>query len=205
MHQTTTIPLQTTSARRTQLHPSPFNSDDIAKVEGMMPVQGKKRYGDDEIGQLVEGMYLHHRPRTSAMASSATLLAAALCWAASERWMCSRNRRARRESAAKASALGSVSARQRECRGGRHMWSRVYAQKSHLTPSAQSGREKPSQRPHLRHHRIRRGLLVRWQFGNQTRNPFWKTHSTLVPSSITSFWLGTRRRIWSFLWGCRTS
>jgi crooked neck len=29
--------------------------DDIAKVEGMMPVQGKRRYVDQETGQLVEG------------------------------------------------------------------------------------------------------------------------------------------------------
>jgi crooked neck len=30
---------------------------DIAKVEGMMPVQGKRRYADEETGQLVEGMH----------------------------------------------------------------------------------------------------------------------------------------------------
>lgn len=30
-------------------------TDDIAKVEGMMPVQGKRRYVDEETGQLVEG------------------------------------------------------------------------------------------------------------------------------------------------------
>jgi crooked neck len=31
-------------------------AEDIAKVEGMMPVQGKRRYVDEETGQLVEGM-----------------------------------------------------------------------------------------------------------------------------------------------------
>jgi len=30
------------------------SADDIAKVEGMMPVQGKRRYVDEETGQLVE-------------------------------------------------------------------------------------------------------------------------------------------------------
>jgi hypothetical protein len=33
-------------------------ADDIAKVEGMMPVQGKRRYVDEETGQLVEGMHI---------------------------------------------------------------------------------------------------------------------------------------------------
>ena len=33
-------------------------AEDIAKVEGMMPVQGKRRYVDQETGQLVEGMRL---------------------------------------------------------------------------------------------------------------------------------------------------
>ena len=33
-------------------------AEDIAKVEGMMPVQGKRRYVDEETGQLVEGMHL---------------------------------------------------------------------------------------------------------------------------------------------------
>jgi crooked neck len=32
-------------------------ADDVAKVEGMMPVQGKRRYVDEETGQLVEGMF----------------------------------------------------------------------------------------------------------------------------------------------------
>ena len=33
-------------------------AEDIAKVEGMMPVQGKRRYVDEETGQLVEGTRL---------------------------------------------------------------------------------------------------------------------------------------------------
>ena len=36
-------------------------AEDIAKVEGMMPVQGKRRYVDEETGQLVEGMRLDSR------------------------------------------------------------------------------------------------------------------------------------------------
>ncbi len=32
-------------------------ADDIAKVEGMMPVQGKRRYVDEETGQFVEGTH----------------------------------------------------------------------------------------------------------------------------------------------------
>ena len=32
-------------------------ADDAAKVEAMMPVQGKRRYVDEETGQLVEGMF----------------------------------------------------------------------------------------------------------------------------------------------------
>src|SRR3984893_15296084 len=31
-------------------------AEDIAKVERLMPVQGKRRYVDEETGQLVEGM-----------------------------------------------------------------------------------------------------------------------------------------------------
>jgi len=37
-------------------------ADDIAKVEGMMPVQGKRRYVDEETGQLVEGARLSPLP-----------------------------------------------------------------------------------------------------------------------------------------------
>jgi crooked neck len=37
-------------------------ADDIAKVEGMMPVQGKRRYVDEETGQLVEGTRLAPLP-----------------------------------------------------------------------------------------------------------------------------------------------
>jgi crooked neck len=33
------------------------SADDVAKVEGMMPVQGKRRYVDEETGQLVEGTF----------------------------------------------------------------------------------------------------------------------------------------------------
>jgi hypothetical protein len=36
-------------------------ADDIAKVEGMMPVQGKRRYVDEETGQLVEGTHFFSR------------------------------------------------------------------------------------------------------------------------------------------------
>lgn len=32
-------------------------ADDVTKVEGMLPVQGKRRYVDEETGQLVEGMF----------------------------------------------------------------------------------------------------------------------------------------------------
>ncbi|KAF8497518.1 hypothetical protein F5888DRAFT_1698636 [Russula emetica] len=39
-------------------------ADDIAKVEGMMPVQGKRRYVDEETGQLVEGTHFPHSCRT---------------------------------------------------------------------------------------------------------------------------------------------
>jgi crooked neck len=38
-------------------------ADDIAKVEGMMPVQGKRRYVDEETGQLVEGTHFPHPSR----------------------------------------------------------------------------------------------------------------------------------------------
>ena len=31
------------------------SSDDVAKVQGMMPVRGKKRHVDQETGQMVEG------------------------------------------------------------------------------------------------------------------------------------------------------
>ena len=41
------------------------SADDIAKVEGMMPVQGKRRYVDEETGQLVEGMYFALLPSRS--------------------------------------------------------------------------------------------------------------------------------------------
>jgi crooked neck len=34
-------------------------ADDIAKVDGMMPVQGKRRYADEETGQVVEGTHIH--------------------------------------------------------------------------------------------------------------------------------------------------
>ena len=60
---TVTTPLQTTSARRTQLHPSSCKSEYITKVEGMMPVQSKKHYSNKETGQLLEGMYLVHTYR----------------------------------------------------------------------------------------------------------------------------------------------
>ena len=30
-------------------------SEDVARVQGMMPIQGKRRYVDEETGQLVEG------------------------------------------------------------------------------------------------------------------------------------------------------
>lgn len=33
--------------------------EDVERVQGMMPVQGKRRYVDEETGQLVEGMCLH--------------------------------------------------------------------------------------------------------------------------------------------------
>lgn len=35
-------------------------ADDVAKVDDMMPVQGKRRYVDEETGQLVEGMQSPH-------------------------------------------------------------------------------------------------------------------------------------------------
>lgn len=34
------------------------SAGDIAEVEGMMPVQSKRRHVDEETGQLVEGLYL---------------------------------------------------------------------------------------------------------------------------------------------------
>ena len=40
-------------------------ADDIAKVDGLMPVQGKRRYVDEETGQLVEGT--HIRPSLSCL------------------------------------------------------------------------------------------------------------------------------------------
>jgi hypothetical protein len=44
-------------------------ADDIAKVEGMMPVQGKRRYVDEETGQLVEGTHSHSsRPKLNSPA-----------------------------------------------------------------------------------------------------------------------------------------
>jgi len=61
MSQTTTTPLQTMGPRQTQLNSSSFKSDDIAKVEGMMPVQGKQRYGDRDwaaFGGYILGSYL---------------------------------------------------------------------------------------------------------------------------------------------------
>lgn len=39
-------------------------ADDIAKVEGMMPVQGKRRYVDEETGQHVEGTHFPHSFRS---------------------------------------------------------------------------------------------------------------------------------------------
>jgi crooked neck len=40
-------------------------ADDIANVDGLMPVQGKRRYVDEETGQLVEGT--HIRPSLSCL------------------------------------------------------------------------------------------------------------------------------------------
>lgn len=52
------------------------SADDIAEVEGMMPVQGKRRYVDEETGQLVEGLclalLLSHLKETSNTNATAT-------------------------------------------------------------------------------------------------------------------------------------
>jgi len=60
--------------------------DDIAKVEGMMPVQGKRRYVDQETGQLVEDYdYIFADDEREANPTSFKFLQMAHAWAASKK------------------------------------------------------------------------------------------------------------------------
>jgi len=61
-------------------------ADDIAKVEGMMPVQGKRRYVDEETGQLVEDYdYIFADDEREANPTSFKFLQMAHAWAASRK------------------------------------------------------------------------------------------------------------------------
>ncbi|KAI0252835.1 pre-mRNA-splicing factor CLF1 [Lactifluus subvellereus] len=60
--------------------------EDIAKVEGMMPVQGKRRYVDQETGQLVEDYdYIFADDEREANPTSFKFLQMAHAWAASKK------------------------------------------------------------------------------------------------------------------------
>jgi len=62
------------------------SADDIAKVEGMMPVQGKRRYVDEETGQLVEDYdYIFADDEREANPTSFKFLQMAHAWAASRK------------------------------------------------------------------------------------------------------------------------
>jgi crooked neck len=61
-------------------------ADDIAKVDGMMPVQGKRRYVDEETGQLVEDYdYIFADDEREANPTSFKFLQMAHAWAASKK------------------------------------------------------------------------------------------------------------------------
>jgi len=61
-------------------------ADDIAKVEGMMPVQGKRRYVDEETGQLVEDYdYIFADDEREANPTSFKFLQMAHSWAAARK------------------------------------------------------------------------------------------------------------------------
>ncbi|KAN0109551.1 hypothetical protein V8E52_009194 [Russula decolorans] len=61
-------------------------ADDIAKVEGMMPVQGKRRYVDEETGQLVEDYdYIFADDEREANPTSFKFLQMAHAWAATRK------------------------------------------------------------------------------------------------------------------------
>ncbi|KAI0301283.1 pre-mRNA-splicing factor CLF1 [Russula brevipes] len=61
-------------------------ADDIAKVEGMMPVQGKRRYVDEETGQHVEDYdYIFADDEREANPTSFKFLQMAHAWAASRK------------------------------------------------------------------------------------------------------------------------
>ncbi|KAI0267390.1 pre-mRNA-splicing factor CLF1 [Gloeopeniophorella convolvens] len=60
--------------------------DDVAKVEGMMPVQGKRRYVDEETGQLVEDYdYIFADDEREANPTSFKFLQMAHAWAAAKK------------------------------------------------------------------------------------------------------------------------
>ncbi|KAH9988124.1 pre-mRNA-splicing factor CLF1 [Russula compacta] len=61
-------------------------ADDIAKVDGMMPFQGKRRYVDEETGQLVEDYdYIFADDEREANPTSSKFLQIAHAWAASRK------------------------------------------------------------------------------------------------------------------------
>ncbi|KAH9167064.1 protein prenylyltransferase [Lactarius sanguifluus] len=61
-------------------------ADDVAKVEGMMPVQGKRRYVDEETGQLVEDYdYIFADDEREANPTSYKFLQMAHAWAAAKK------------------------------------------------------------------------------------------------------------------------
>lgn len=62
------------------------SADDVAKVEGMMPVQGKRRYVDEETGQLVEDYdYIFADDEREANPTSYKFLQMAHAWAAAKK------------------------------------------------------------------------------------------------------------------------
>jgi len=62
------------------------SADDVTKVEGMMPVQGKRRYVDEETGQLVEDYdYIFADDEREANPTSYKFLQMAHAWAAAKK------------------------------------------------------------------------------------------------------------------------